>query len=759
MATPQEVYQYWLDNGMKPHEAAALTGNFVAESNLDPTIHNKQGSGAFGTAQWLGSRKQDLINYAKANNRDVNDIFTQLDFANHELHGKESGALKRLQQTNNVEDATYAVAKYYERPSDKEISGSIHKRTNVAKSLLGSNGSGSSIAAGGSGDEDPLTVLNNYRKLKSNPDDDPNKILQEFRGTKPKEVTGRNIEDEDPLVELANYRKSKPKELTVIDNTKPETVETTLGDKVFNAIGFNLNSINKGLASTADAIVNAPENVMKMGVAGISYGLNKAGLISADELPELNTPTNVVTDKAKELGVISSDPNYNPTSGAGRVADIAIQSSTGGLASKGNLVKNLATGAGVGAGIGTAIEAGVDPTTAIGLGVVAPIAVKGIVKIPSKVVSAVDKQIPFYYDKGANVEAARRIVKQSGTNLTPQELATVIENKLATGDKQLHTTGELLGNNKLRASQTTRANTDEYNNLSKAVNQDVIDKTKEVFKTTNGTGGFISTKNKVNTDSTARGLESNMLYPDKVFDPHNVTKIFNASNTPEELVDNLFINSGVKELNLQGIKALVKDGVISKQALVKTIQEGIIDNNSTNPQVNTVRLNNILSDTSNAKTLNYLLGSSNKKLKNSLQRDLNERSSVISTDRNSTSVLDAKVNNLLNKNPTLANTLVGGTVGLVTGNPIYGVLSGVLGKSFTSGILENLTTKQNIKLQAAITKGLLDPKELAETLKGMKPEKAKTTLAQKLDSIKLEANTNDAYTLPSVNKLTQQEDK
>ena len=737
--------EYLQKEGIDPSsEKALFLGAIYGQESSSGSNTKTSNHGAVGGMQIIPSTFKSVANKewninnpehsARAGIRYGSDLFDK--------YGAERAAVGYYAGEGGV--GAYDKGVYYRdkknpnAPNTKQYSQSVLSR-------MGSGGNGSSGSAGGSGED---YSFESFKKSKQPTED------YSYEGSKkPKEVS--NSDD----YSFESFTKSrKPKELTVTDNTTPETVTPTLGDKVFDAGGFALNSVAKGLASTADAIINTPRNFVNLGTAGVNMIANKVFDVPATQLQNVTTPNNTITNMLSESGVISSDSNYNPTSSAGRVADIALQSATGGIGGKGNLVKNLATGAGVGAGIGTAMEAGVDPTTAIGLGVVAPIVAKGVVKLPSKVVSAVDKQLPFYTNKGANIEAARRIVKQADTGLTPQELATTIENKLVTGNKQLHTTGELLGNNKLRASQTTRANTEEYTNLGKAVNQDVINKVNGVFNTKPGTGGFISTKNKLYNNRVEQGLEYKLLYPNEDYVPSNVSNIFSTSNTPEELVDNLFINTNLKDQNLNTIKSLVKDGVITKQQLVKTIQEGIIDNNSTNPQVNTVRLNNILSDPSNTKTINYLLGGTSSKLKNKLQRDINERSSITSTDRNSTSVLDTKVDNLLNKNPTLANTLVGGTVGLVTGNPIYGVLSGVLGKSFTSGILENLTTKQNTKLQEAITKGLLNPKELANTLKGMKPEQAKTTLAQKIDSIKLEGN-KLAYTLPAVNRLQLQEDK
>jgi len=52
--------RYFIDRGMTPYGAAGLVGNLYRESNLVPDSVNSS-SGAYGIAQWLGSRKRDLF--------------------------------------------------------------------------------------------------------------------------------------------------------------------------------------------------------------------------------------------------------------------------------------------------------------------------------------------------------------------------------------------------------------------------------------------------------------------------------------------------------------------------------------------------------------------------------------------------------------------------------------------------------------------------------------------------------------------------
>jgi len=456
MANKQEVYQWWINKGYPPHEAAALTGNFVAESGLDPTVYNKQGSGAFGTAQWLGSRKKDLLNFAKSEGKDPYDTATQLEFADFELHGKEANALKKLQATNNVEDAAYAVAKYYERPSDKEIAGSIAKRTNVAQSLLGSEGEGGSGGAGGLStelSEDKVQRIQAYRKAKES---NPSLTVADFKATSPlysveKPTTGEPTIDEAKVAKILAYRAAKSqnpnlttaefkatsplynKPLTVTDNTKTEAASplldtiTDVPRLATNTAGFIANSATKAVGNTLDTIVNTPENISNLMGAGLGFIGGELG-VPAKFLPELNTPTAKVSNLAKETGVISSNPEYNPTSTGGKVADAAIQGGVGyatlpasGLA---NVGKNLLTGATMGGTASAVTEATDNPLVGTVAGVVAPAVItkgsslvtnnpltRGVGKITTKIAN----EVPYYSKAGAEKAAAVRINEEFNT--------------------------------------------------------------------------------------------------------------------------------------------------------------------------------------------------------------------------------------------------------------------------------------------------------------------------------------------------------
>lgn len=118
-ARAKEVYNYVMTNhGLKPHQAAAFVGNALAESSLNPrATHDVEagrgptGIGIFGfrdPAEGSG-RRTNLFRWAKANNRDPYDVFTQVDYAMHEFKTTERANGERLFSAENINDANKAM--------------------------------------------------------------------------------------------------------------------------------------------------------------------------------------------------------------------------------------------------------------------------------------------------------------------------------------------------------------------------------------------------------------------------------------------------------------------------------------------------------------------------------------------------------------------------------------------------------------------------------------------------------------------------
>ena len=105
----KQALDYFISQGLAPHQAAGLVGTLMSESSLVPDTVNAS-SGAYGLAQWLGSRKDELFKkYGK------NPTFEQqLDFIKHELSTTHKNGWKHLLAAQTAQEAADAAFGYYE---------------------------------------------------------------------------------------------------------------------------------------------------------------------------------------------------------------------------------------------------------------------------------------------------------------------------------------------------------------------------------------------------------------------------------------------------------------------------------------------------------------------------------------------------------------------------------------------------------------------------------------------------------------------
>jgi hypothetical protein len=144
---PNNAAIIWLfssSKGLPPESVAGLMGNLYAESGLRPnnlqngfekslgmidyvytasvdngTYANFAGDGAgYGLAQWTyHTRKQTLLDFAKAANASIGNLNMQLDFLWKELQGY-TGLVTILKAATTVREASDAVLLMYEKPAD-----------------------------------------------------------------------------------------------------------------------------------------------------------------------------------------------------------------------------------------------------------------------------------------------------------------------------------------------------------------------------------------------------------------------------------------------------------------------------------------------------------------------------------------------------------------------------------------------------------------------------------------------------------------
>lgn len=150
---PLYAMKVLMELGWKDYQAAAMVGQFMQESYADLRTnvwgdHNT----AFGIAQWRDNydkktgthspgRLTDLLKFANDHKKSIDDLDTQVRFADWELRkGSEKGTGKLLAATKNIDEAL-EVAIGYERPAgwrrDNPRGGhGWAQREKFAKSLL-----------------------------------------------------------------------------------------------------------------------------------------------------------------------------------------------------------------------------------------------------------------------------------------------------------------------------------------------------------------------------------------------------------------------------------------------------------------------------------------------------------------------------------------------------------------------------------------------------------------------------------------------
>ncbi|MFN7010037.1 MAG: phage tail tip lysozyme [Allorhizobium sp.] len=111
-----QARQYLMEkHGLNAAQASAFAGHGMQESGFNTTAVGDKGT-AFGIMQWRGDRRAALNSFAQSNGRDVNDLYTQLDFAMQELRGTERRAGEKLFAARDVRSAVTALMDY-ERPA------------------------------------------------------------------------------------------------------------------------------------------------------------------------------------------------------------------------------------------------------------------------------------------------------------------------------------------------------------------------------------------------------------------------------------------------------------------------------------------------------------------------------------------------------------------------------------------------------------------------------------------------------------------
>ena len=143
-----QIWQFFAAKGLAPHQIAGIMGNVAGESNFNPLA---QGDHKNGVAQAFGlfqhnDRKGKLFDFI-GGQQNLGDVQKQLEFAWHELMTSENGAFKRLMASSDVQGATDAWMRGFERPSERAMVDSWGTRLGAANEALAKFGSTTQTAA------------------------------------------------------------------------------------------------------------------------------------------------------------------------------------------------------------------------------------------------------------------------------------------------------------------------------------------------------------------------------------------------------------------------------------------------------------------------------------------------------------------------------------------------------------------------------------------------------------------------------------
>lgn len=135
-----------LNRGLPSHVVEGFLANFQDESAMNPGINEANpivaGSrGGFGLAQWTGSRRTALENFAAQQGKPVSDPDLQMDFLLHELNGSHAGAFSEIMSTRNASEAAIAVLNRFEIPAES------HRQARQARYASGNLGGALNVPA------------------------------------------------------------------------------------------------------------------------------------------------------------------------------------------------------------------------------------------------------------------------------------------------------------------------------------------------------------------------------------------------------------------------------------------------------------------------------------------------------------------------------------------------------------------------------------------------------------------------------------
>lgn len=150
--TEKTAYNFFVSKGLKNYQAAAIVGNLIQESSVNPSSVQYGGGPGRGIAQWsVGGRwdhdgGDNLVAYANNHGMSRWSLTAQLDFVWYELTSFSGYGLSKLKASTGLTQATIVFQDDFEGCGTCDQS----KRISYAQQVLSAYGNGKTGNSGAS---------------------------------------------------------------------------------------------------------------------------------------------------------------------------------------------------------------------------------------------------------------------------------------------------------------------------------------------------------------------------------------------------------------------------------------------------------------------------------------------------------------------------------------------------------------------------------------------------------------------------------
>jgi Phage tail lysozyme len=149
--SPEYVVAALMQRGVPKHVAQGVAMNLQDESGLETGINERNptaGRGGYGLAQWTGSRRTALENYARSRGVSADDPNAQFDYFMQENQGPEAKAWSAVMASPDERSAAQNFVRLWERPSKENMANRVTKYAGMTGVEPGSYNVASAAPAG-----------------------------------------------------------------------------------------------------------------------------------------------------------------------------------------------------------------------------------------------------------------------------------------------------------------------------------------------------------------------------------------------------------------------------------------------------------------------------------------------------------------------------------------------------------------------------------------------------------------------------------